>query len=420
MDYSILKNCRLCGNNELNEIFSLGNLVLSGVFPLENEIVPSIPLSLCKCEKCELVQLYHVFDVSKLYGETYGYRSGLNNSMVEHLQSVCDRLSDLSGLYNKEKYSVLDIGSSDGTLLNRYSNRERGEFVGVDPSSIKYKQYYNEDIEIISDFFSREKVKNKKFDIVTTISMFYDLPEPLKFAEDICHVMNDDGLWFTEQSYFVFMLKAFSFDTICQEHIEYYCLKQLKYIADNVGLKIIDIGFNEINGGSFSCCFAKRTNTKFQKCTKLINETMRNEEIFLKTNPVDLLTKNIVLLKKKMFDLFEKTKNNNETIHGYGASTKGNVLLQYFGITSENIQYISEINDYKYGRYTPGTNIKIIPETLSKKMNPEYYFILPWHFKDNIIHKEMDYIKKGGKLIFPLPFLDIISHDGKNIVHEII
>ncbi|ATZ80610.1 methyltransferase [Bodo saltans virus] len=420
MQYNILEKCRLCECEKIIEIFSLGDLVLTGVFPLENEKIPVLPLSLCKCVSCGLVQLYHNFDVSQLYGDTYGYRSGLNNSMVVHLHSICDRLSDLINLDKKNDYNVLDIGSSDGTLLNRYKNRENGHFVGIDPSSVKYKQYYNKDIEIISDFFCKDKVKGKKFDIITTISMFYDLPNPLQFAMDIYDALDDDGLWFTEQSYFVFMLKTFSFDTICQEHIEYYCLKQLKYIADKVGLKIVDIGFNDINGGSFSCCFAKKTNNKFQECSKLINETIQNEEIFLATNPIDLLSKNIILLKNKMFNLFEKVKNNNESIHGYGASTKGNVLLQYFGVTNKDIKFISEINDYKYNRYTPGTNIKIISEKESKEMKPEYYFILPWHFKDNIINKETEYLKNGGKLIFPLPFLDIVSYDGNNVIHELL
>lgn len=425
MEYTIATKCRLCKNFELDEIFSLGDLALTGVFPLEHEEIPIVPLSLCRCKKCDLIQLYHDFDVSKLYGETYGYRSGLNNSMVSHLRSVCERLSELMGICNwtnspSTQFNILDIGSSDGTLLNHYTNRNNIHFVGIDPSAIKYKQYYNKDIEIITDFFSKKMIKNKKFKIITTISMFYDLPDPLQFAEDIYDSLDEDGIWFTEQSYFVFMLKTFSFDTICQEHVEYYCLKQLKYVADFVGLKIIDIGFNDVNGGSFSCTFAKKTNDKFLECSKLIDETIKNEKSFLDTNPIDLLTKSIVLLKEKMFKMFEKIHNNNEIIHGYGASTKGNVLLQYFGIDNKTIQCICEINDYKYGRYTPGTKIKIVPDKVSRDQNPDYYFVLPWHFKDNIIGKELEYLKKGGKLIFPLPFLDIISYDGKNVIHEIL
>lgn len=410
IDYCEISTCRMCDGN-LTSVLNLGLLYLTGVFPKnENEHIPKLPLHISKCDKCELIQLKDTFDVSKLYGETYGYRSGLNNGMVNHLKNITMYLKQKILLNDGDV--ILDIGSNDGTLLNLYDDKKYN-YVGIDPTAIKYLNYYNDNINVICNFFSKKIYNDNKFNkkskIVTTISMFYDLPNPLQFVSDIFDILSDDGVWFSEQSYFPEMIKNKSFDTICQEHIEYYCLKQIKYIADEVGFKIIDVGFNFTNGGSFYTLLAKKNNSQHEECTELITKILSDEQSFFKNNIIDVFNNEINDIKIKIFDLFQYISDNNLTIHGYGASTKGNVLLQYFNISKDDLNFICEVNEYKYGRYTPGTLIPIISESESKKHNPNYYFVLPWHFKDNIIEKEMDYLKNGGKLIFPLPNFEIID-----------
>jgi SAM-dependent methyltransferase len=394
---------------------------LTGFFPKENENVPKLPLELAKCEDCGLTQLYHNFDVGQLYGETYGYRSGLNVSMINHLNDIADELTSLINICDHD--NILDIGSNDGTFLGCYKKRKNINFLGIDPSANKFRNYYKNDIDLIINFFSKEiiteKYNNKKFAIVTTVAMFYDLPDPIKFAQDICDILKDDGIWFSEQSYCISMIKATSFDTICHEHIEYYCFKQFKHICDIVGMKIVKLEFNNINGGSFNCVVTKKTNHKLVECPLEIELVLNNETEFWKTNPIEILKNNIELTNSKLFQLFDEINNNNKIIHGYGASTKGNVLLQYFNIKRDILKYICEVNEYKFGKYTPGTLIPIISDTESKNLRPDYYFVLPWHFRDNIINKEIDYLKSGGKLIFPLPKLEIISYNNEIIIQKI-
>jgi hypothetical protein len=411
MEFKEINNCRIC-DSKIYEIYNLGDMSLTGIFPeTYTENVPTLPLCLAKCDNCELIQLKHDFAVDKLYGDTYGYRSGLNDSMMTHLCDIIKYVKTKVELNNSD--TVIDIGSNDGTLLNNY-NMENINYIGIDPTAKKYLNFYKNNINVICDFFS-EKIfdniylKDKKAKIITTISMFYDLPDPLTFVKNIYNLLDDDGVWFSEQSYFLSMIESKSFDTVCQEHIEYYCLKQIKYMCDIVGLKIIDVSFNDTNGGSFCFLTCKQNNNKHTECTELINNILDKEKIFFKQNIIKQFSDEIDVIKRSIFDLFVYAKENNMIIHGYGASTKGNVLLQYFNINNCYLEYINEINEYKYGRYTPGTLIKIISDKESKKMNPSYYFVLPWHFKKNIIKKEIDYIKNGGKLIFPLPIFDIID-----------
>ena len=413
-----LKECRIC-KCTVEKILDLGDLALSGIFPDRNEYVPTLPIAICKCQNknCELVQLYNIFSVEILYGETYGYRSGLNESMVQHLHNTVDKL--MTYIDEKNHCNILDIGSNDGTLLNYY-NRNNKDFYGIDPSANKFKNYYKTDINIINDFFTRKLVQNKKFKIITTISMFYDLPDPIEFSRDITSSLDDDGIWFTEMSYYISMIRSSSFDTICHEHLEYYRLKQLKYIADTVGLKIINIDFNDVNGGSINCIFTKKENNKFDECKELIMKILKDEEEFFKIDQIELLKQKMTILNENLQKLFKGIKNNNEIIHGYGASTKGNILLQYYNIDNKILDCIAEVNEYKFNKFTPGTNIQIVSDSISKSMRPNYYLVLPWHFRNNIIKREFQYMNNGGKLIFPLPRLEIVSVINSVIVSEYI
>lgn len=413
-----ISKCRICGNTELVSILDLGLQTLTGVFPKDkDQKIDSGPLELVKCiendteEYCGLVQLKHTFNLFDLYGDNYGYRSGLNKSMVNHLYGIVDKIKSFVSF--KPDDLIVDIGSNDGTLLKAYPN-DNLLLVGIDPTGSKFRKYYPGHIKLIPDFFSAKAIKKhfgtKKAKVITSISMFYDLENPLDFVREVHNILEDDGIWVFEQSYMPTMLEMNSYDTICHEHLEYYRLNQIKWMTDRVGFKIIDIEFNKINGGSFSVTVAK-SNSSYKECTKLIEEVLLSEKRKeLNTlKPFIEFEKRVFKHRDKFLDFIKKAKSNNKLMLGYGASTKGNVVLQFCGITEKDIPFIAEVNEDKFGCLTPETNIPIISEKEARAMNPEYFVLFPWHFKENIIKREGDYLKRGGKLVMPLPEVEIIS-----------
>ena len=239
--------------------------------------------------------------------------------------------------------------------------------------------------------------------------MFYDLENPTQFAKDIFELLDDNGIWHLEQSYMPMMIKNNSYDTICHEHLEYYSLQSIKYIFDSTGFKIIDLDFNDINGGSFSITVSKKK-SKYKEAKKLINWLLKKEYLF-KYNELSTFTKfyeNVKKHKKIFREFLIDIRDSKKKIIGYGASTKGNVILQYCNIDKNLLPYICEVNKFKHNRYTPGTKIKIISEQKAKIINPDYFLVLPWHFKNFIINKEKKYLNNGGKFVFPLPDIEIV------------
>jgi len=401
-----IKNCRSCKSNRLIKVYSLGKQALTGIFPpKKNTKITKGDLSMVLCKKCKLLQLQHNFDSKEMYGDNYGYMSSLNKSMEFHLRV---KAINLIKKYNlKSKNSILDIGSNDGTFLSFFSKNFK--LFGCDPTIKKFSKLYRKDINQLPFFFSEEHFKNQKFNLITSIAMFYDLPDPLKFAKEIHNILHDKGIWHIELSYMPLMIKNTSYDTICHEHLEYYSLFSLKFLLNAANLKIINLSFNQINGGSIVLDISKKK-SKYKECKQLINWVLEREKL----NKYNELEKqksffkecqnHKILLKK----LLKTLKKQNKKVLGYGASTKGNVLLQYCNIKSDMINNIAEVNKFKFNKYTPGTNIKIISEKAAKLKKPDYFLVLPWHFKDHIIKREKNFLKNGGKLIFPLPDIEII------------
>lgn len=416
MLYEKINKCRICGNKNLVPILDLGVQALTGVFPKKNEEIERGPLELVKCfdngqnKSCGLVQLGHDYEMKKLYGDNYGYRSGLNKSMINHLADIVKKIEDKVDL--KDNDLVIDIASNDGTLLSCYQNKKL-DLLGIDPTSKKFSEYYPVYINKIADFFSEDVVKknrgNKKAKVVTSIAMFYDLPNPLEIMKQIERVMDDNGIWVVEQSYMPDMIKNISYDTICHEHLEFYALKQFKWMADKTNLKIIDIEFNDTNGASFVITFAKK-NSNYIEILEKINELLiiEEQEGFNQLEVYKIFGEKSEQHKKELLELLSKLKKEGKKVFGYGASTKGNVLLQYCGLTKNDIPMIADVNEYKFGRVTPGTAIPIVSESEAKTLKPDYFLVLPWHFKKNIIIREKDFLDNGGKLIFPLPKIEII------------
>lgn len=404
--------CRICGNQNLVEIVDLGEQMLTGVFPrTRDDKVTKGPLSLIKChgegvEACGLLQLSYSYDLVELYGLNYGYRSGLNKSMVDHLHG---KIRKILAIANCEKGDlIVDIGSNDGTTLSAYPDKDF-TLVGVDPTGIKFKQYYQDHINLIPEFFSRDIIRthfgDRRARIITSFSMFYDLEDPIRFMREINDVLDDDGLWVFEQSYMPTMLETNSFDTICQEHLEYYGLKQIKWMADRTGLKIVNIEFNDINGGSFSVTVAKQ-GSSFPEAWNIGQLIERESALGLDSLDVYLrFAERARRAKDELVEFIRQTKRSGKRIYGLGASTKGNVILQYGTITASDLECIGEVNSDKYGCYTPGTFIPIVSEAELLSRKPDYLLVLPWHFRKFF---EANPRFKDIALVFPLPRLEVV------------
>jgi hypothetical protein len=414
MLYKELRDCRLCSSADLTDVLDLGEHALTGVFPKSaSENVPKGPLCLCICDSCKLVQLRHNYDLRQLYGENYGYRSGLNQSMVRHLQAKVARIRGIVDLHDGDL--VVDIGSNDSTLLQAYP--QSLTLVGVDPSGPKFKRFYPPHIRLIPDFFSaalfEKALPGRRARVITSIAMFYDLERPQSFVDEIAALLDEQGIWVFEQSYLPSMLQTSSYDTICHEHLEYYALGQVKRMADGAGLKVIDLEFNDVNGGSFSVAAAKR-GAKYPEASEIIAQTLNNEErLALGTKETYLeFARTAARHRERLLGLLGELKAAGKKVIGYGASTKGNVLIQYCGLDRNLLACIAEVNQDKFGAYTPGTKIPIVPEAEARALRPDYFIVFPWHFRDGILKREQEFLRSGGRFIFPLPSIDIVSAAG--------
>lgn len=408
--FTEISQCRISGSRNLINVLSLGEQYLTGVFPKTiTEKVTKGPLDLVWCPDSGLLQMRQSYSLDEMYGDNYGYRSGLNASMVKHLTNKIHTLERIVKL--TERDLVIDIGSNDATSLKAYSQKHKK--VGIDPTGNKFKEYYSDDISLIPEFFSAktffQHFSTDRAKIITSIAMFYDLESPLAFVKDIEAVLSDDGIWHFEQSYMPSMLRTNSYDTICHEHLEFYSFKVVTNLLEACGLRVVDVQMNAINGGSFAVTACKK-NAPYNSNTPIISWMLRQEDdMGLDTpKPYRDFEERVFKHRKNLLELIEALVSNGKTIIGYGASTKGNVLLQFCGLTRDHIPYIAEVNEEKFGSYTPGSLIPIISEREARMMKPDYFFVLPWHFKHNILERERDYLERGGKFIFPLPEIEIV------------
>jgi hypothetical protein len=285
--------------------------------------------------------------------------------------------------------------------------------IGIDPTGEKFKQYYTDGIDLVPDFFSADAFRQRqkeKAKIVTSIAMFYDLEDPRAFVSQIGEILRDDGIWHFEQSYMPSMLRMNSYDTICHEHIEYYALGPVKRLLDRTGFKILDVQMNAVNGGSFAVT-AALAHSACKANDALIDWLLDQEDrMGLHTpGPYRRFEQHVFEHRENLLRLIKSLNADGKKIFGYGASTKGNVLLQFCGFTAKDIPFIAEVNPDKFGCYTPGTRIPIIPEPEAKAMKPDYLLVLPWHFKDSIIAREEEFLASGGRMIFPMPEIEIVG-----------
>ena len=409
--------CKNCNQKRLKKVITIGKQPISSVFlskKIENP--KKYSLDLYECKNCKLVQFYKLAPLTVMYGTTYGYRTSLSKMMISHINKKYKKILRMNVIGNGS--NILDIGSNDGTFLNFFINdKKKINCVGIDPSAKKFEKYYKKDINLIVNFFSfsliknfliKNKFKKKNFSLISSFAMFYDISNPNKFCKDICSLLESNGIWILEMSYFPLLLSNLTYDQICHEHVTYYTLNTFCNIIKKNGLKIIDVTFNEINGGSIEIICSKR-NSKFKVNKQKISNVL-NEENKIDYKTYDQFNQRIYNVKKTI-NLFLNEFCKTKKIIGYGASTKGNIVLNHCGIDSKQLKFICDANSEKHGKYTPGSNIKIISKETMRKLKPDYLFVLIWSFRSEVIKQEEKYIKNGGKLIFHLPMFHIIDKE---------
>lgn len=418
--YGTRDTCRICGSLELSPIVDLGKQCIGSLF-VKGE-VPSFlqepyPLQLVRCsgkDSCGLVQLRHTVSPKVLYSH-YGYQSGINERMRANLADIVTQAEQFVDLKNGD--TVLDIGCNDGTLLCSYKSKELDK-LGFDPAENIAEIAKGKGLNVINEFFSfkaYEQVRpNIKAKVVTSIAMFYDLENPREFVRDVASLLADDGVWIIELSYLPFMLEKNSFDTICHEHLEYYSLKQIEWMLEREDLQVHKIEFNDINGGSFRLFIRQRAFGSVEQAeASELSKVQENEKALgLDTDaPYKAFREASLKVREDLKNLLIELKESGKSVYIYGASTKGNTILQFCDIDQNLIMKAADRNPDKWGRFTLGTNIPIISEEQARSENPDYFLVLPWHFFDVFKKREEAFLKRGGKFILPLPEVQIIGQD---------
>lgn len=412
------KACRICGSAALSEVIDLGAQYLQGAFLKPDHVVPPlqrIPTGLVRCDPtrdgnaCGLLQMKVTVPPETLYS-SYWYRSGTNGTMRGHLAGIAREAVAMTGA---DTAVALDIGCNDGTLLRAYPRAVRK--FGVDPSDITEES--RGEFEVVRDFFPSpalsRRLGGRRCDIVTTIAMFYDLERPLEFVRAVKSVLGPRGIWVMEMSYMPSMLALNAYDTICHEHLEYYSFAVIERLVGMAGMKVVRAGLNDINGGSIRChvvhddCSAYDDDTAWRVMAGL---RAREAALGLDTDaPYRFFQQRVDKHRRDLGGLLKDLKRAGKSVHVYGASTKGNTILQWCGIDRTVVPFAADRNPAKFGARTIGTDIAIVSEEESRAMKPDYYLVLPWHFRAEFLAREAAMLAAGTKFIFPLPEIEIVG-----------
>jgi 2-polyprenyl-3-methyl-5-hydroxy-6-metoxy-1,4-benzoquinol methylase len=413
--YQEIKCCRACKSKDLHDVLSFGDLFVSNFLDNESDSKNiRAPLTLCFCSFCSLLQLRHSVHPDKMF-RNYWYRSGINSTMTKELSDITNE--SIKKVELKSGDFLLDIGANDGTLLRSYL-QEKCHTIGFEPAENLCEVASQGTTKIINNYFSAdiwfENFPEKKAKIITAIGMFYDLEDPNSFLNDITQVLDSKGIFVIQMMYLPFFIKRNAFDGVCHEHLEYYSLQSLEYILNKNKLKIFDIQVREsINEGSLRF-FICHDNDSTKSILNGIIDILRSAEKELKLTgrkTYNNLFERIILNKKMTVNFIKKVVSEGKIVHGYAASTKGNTTLQFYELTKNEIPAIADKNPSKFGLFAPGAGIKVISEEESRNLKPDYFFVLAWHFIDEFIEREIDFLNRGGKFILSMPEFKII---GKN------
>ncbi len=416
-------SCRICGSTQLAPVIDLGDQCIAGAFADpggDDPVQRPVPLELVRCDMtadenaCGLIQTRHTVPGSILY-RSYWYRSGVNRTMTENLHGIAREAEDLAGLAAGDL--VVDIGCNDGTLLDGYET-EGIDHLGFDPSDVS-RYAVKKGYEVINDFFARgplaERHPGRKAKVITSIAMFYDLEDPGAFVRDVAESLAEDGVWGMELHYLPLMLERFAFDAIVHEHLEYYSLAVLERLFAAEGLETLAAGVNDVNGGSIRLMIGHRGQRQLRPEHAEAIQDLRLAEFELALDapdPYEAFKAGTEAVRDDLSQLCRSLVAEGKTIHAYGASTKGNTILQYAGLDSETIACAADRNEDKWGSRTIRTNIPIVSEEESRAAKPDYYLVLPWHFLDEFLERESAFLEGGGRFIVPLPDVRILGPGG--------
>ena len=410
--------CRVCGGS-LDPVLSLGEHYVSA-FPSPGE--PDgikAPLELVLCCHCRLLQLKHTVPADELY-RNYWYLSGTNQTMRDALADIANRAELLMHLQEGDR--VLDIGCNDGTLLASY--KTGGIYrIGVDPAENLARLSHKVADKVVVGFFESEPfrcdpdLKDHPPKIITSIAMFYDLEDPNKFVSNVKAVMHPDGLWVVQMSYLPLMLKQNAFDNICHEHLEYYSLQSFEHLLESHALGVVDVELNDVNGGSFRVYVRNLSadenafgDATYRSLAAGRVRALRGEEIKMGLGDTQTYAEfalRVDRIRGDMVGFIQDQVGRGKKVYVYGASTKGNTLLQYFGLDNSVITAAAERNPNKWGRVTCGTHIPIISEDEARAAKPDYFLVLPWHFVEEFQAREKDYLMSVGRFILPMPYFSL-------------
>lgn len=409
--------CRVSGE-PLVPLFSLGEMYLSDFLPRDAQPrTDTVPLEMMLAPKSGLVQLKHTAPFDQMY-QTYWYRSSTNESMVAELREIATSTAKYMRVGAGDIW--IDIGCNDGTLLSFVP--EEATRIGYDPND--YKEFSEKHANlIVNDYFNAAAFKassygGKKAKVVTSIAMFYDLEDPNTFVKDVYDVLDEDGMWVIQMSYLPLMLQQLAFDNICHEHLEYYSLTSLKFLLEKHNFSIVDCQVNDVYGGSFRIYIRKASATPStfasapyrDVATYRVNAILEYEKTLKLTDPAtyqDFYAK-AQKLRKETVAFMKAEKAKGKKIWAYGASTKGNTLLQWYGIDETLVDGIAERSEPKFGLKTAGSNIPIYSEAEMRAAQPDYLLVLPWHFIDMFVQRESAFLKNGGAFIVPCPRFEVI------------
>jgi hypothetical protein len=400
--------CRICKNNDLVEVLNLGELHPSGFLKEDKPPIDKVPLRLVRCPDCGLVQLKDTINLDVMYKQQYWYKSALNTSMCNDLEDVVKSIEKRIKLNDGDV--IVDIGANDGTLLSFYSNKNLCT-VGFDPAPNLPKTNCD---YFVNDYFKASYLDKlgKKARVASLIAVFYDIPDPNDFVEQLKSIMDKDGIIVIQMTDLLSMLLLNAIDTTCHEHIETYSLDVLNNLLIKHGLEIFDIEYNTVNGGSL------RVYVSFPGSYKVSGKVFTDllkEKIILDSNygSFENFINRSNYIKDKVMQFIKESNGRGERTFALGASTKGATLTQYYGIDHSIVPFALEVNEEKLGLKMVGSDMKIISEADGFNKKPNYLLVLPWHFKNMLLGKEgiKKYMENGGKLIFPLPIPEIIGKD---------
>jgi len=412
MSFEEIKKCRITGTEKLVQVLDLGKQALTGVFPDSSAPDPSAaPLELLVADdpdNCHLVQLRHNANIDEMYGASYGYHSSISPMMVEHLSEKHRDL--LTRIDLSPGDAVLDIGCNDGTFLNLYDPKLRR--VGIDPSSKKFISMFDDGISVAFDFFSEERVReitgSQQYKAISSIAMFYDIDDPISFMGQISNLLADDGVWLVEVAYMPTMMTNLAYDQVMHEHLTYLGLRQMQYMMDKVGLRMLDASLNYINGGSVSI-IASKVGSPHRPNSAVIEGLLESEAPLVGMAAFHRFEARVKNHRDEVRSFLELAKDAGRSVMGYGASTKGNVVMSYCGVTPDLVSSICDRNPEKDGRVTPQTRIPIVSHESMRKNPPDILFTNIWHLRREVLSDEKEFIQAGGTFVFSLPRLHTVN-----------